>query len=122
MLLCAYQYIAHHLSTSLALALPTSQNYLRYMTTCCVFTTVLAFRKGEKSLFNVIKTRGYRYILIGLVDLEANTLVGMSHQFSSLINIQVSYSSHPLSTSRWILIFVLISVPRLRFTASVNHP
>lgn len=90
MLLCAYQYISHHLSTTLDLKIPTSQNYLRYMTTCCVFTTMLAFRRGEKSLFNVIKTRGYRYILIGLVDLEANTLVGMSHQFSSLINIQVN--------------------------------
>lgn len=89
LLLCAFQYVSHHLSTSLEMTIFTSQNYLRYMTTCCVFTTMLAFRSGENSLFNVIKTRGYRYILIGLVDLEANTLVGMSHQFSSLINIQV---------------------------------
>lgn len=88
-LMCSFQYVSHHLSTTLALTIFTSQNYLRYMATCCVFTTMLAFRHGDKSLFNVIKTRGYRYILIGLVDLEANTLVGMSHQFSSLINIQV---------------------------------
>lgn len=58
------------------------------MLMCCVFTTILAFRRGDNGLLSVIKTRGYRYILIGLVDLEAATLVSMSHQFSSLVSIQ----------------------------------
>lgn len=89
LLLCISQYISHHLTTSLHLTTPTSQNYLRYILICSVFTTALAFRKGDKGLISVMKTRGYRYVLIGLLDLEAATLVATSHQFSSLINIQV---------------------------------
>uniref|UniRef100_A0A336MH20 CSON001417 protein n=1 Tax=Culicoides sonorensis TaxID=179676 RepID=A0A336MH20_CULSO len=87
-LLCISQYISHHLATSLELVIPTSQNYLRYIMICSVFTTRLAFRKGDKGLISVIKTRGYRYVLIGLIDLEASALLASSHQFSSLINIQ----------------------------------
>lgn len=89
LLLCISQYISHHLTTSLHLSTPTSQNYLRYLMICSVYTTTLAFRKGDKGLISVIKTRGYRYVLIGLLDLEASTLLAFSHQFSSLINIQV---------------------------------
>lgn len=89
LLLCISQYLSHHLTTSLHLATPTSQNYLRYIFICSVFTTALAFRKGDKGLISVLKTRGYRYVLIGLIDLEASTLLATSHQFSSLINIQV---------------------------------
>lgn len=49
----------------------------------------MAFRHGERGLISVLKKRGYRYILIGLIDVQANTLLATSHQYTTLTSIQV---------------------------------
>lgn len=89
-LLCGLTYLTHYISRDILLHIPTGQNYLHYMLLCAVFTTILACRKGEKGLISVAKSRGYRYILIGFIDVQAKTLMATAHQFTTLSSIHVS--------------------------------
>lgn len=86
---CLLGYISHYLANTSQLQIPTGQNYIHYVLLCAVFTTSMAFRHGEKGLISVLKKRGYRYILIGLIDVQANTLLATSHQYTTLTSIQL---------------------------------
>ncbi|XP_059613706.1 solute carrier family 35 member F1-like [Phlebotomus argentipes] len=82
-------FFSHHFTVNLHLAIPTGQNYLHYILLCAVFTTWLACRRGDKGLISVAKARGYRYILLGFIDVQANTLLATSYQFTTLVSIQL---------------------------------
>lgn len=56
---------------------------------CAIYTSWLAFRRGEGGLISIIKARGWRYLLLCLIDVQANTLLSTSHQFTTLTSIQV---------------------------------
>lgn len=89
---CLLGYLSHYLANTSQLQIPTGQNYIHYVLLCAVFTTSMAFRHGERGLISVLKKRGYRYILIGLIDVQANTLLATSHQYTTLTSIQVFLS------------------------------
>lgn len=89
LMLCALTYMTHYIASEMLLQIPTGQSYLHYMLLCAVFTTILACRKGERGLISVAKSRGYRYILIGFIDVQANTLLATSHQFTTLTSIHL---------------------------------
>lgn len=71
---------------------------MRYIVFCIVCTTRLAFRSSDGNLIMVLKSRGWKYLLLAAADLEANTLIMMAQQFTTLTNIQVKlaliYSTH----------------------------
>ncbi|XP_011300751.1 solute carrier family 35 member F2 isoform X1 [Fopius arisanus] len=81
----------HHINTvSLPkLAIPTGQNMPHYAMMCLVYTTWMSCRGAGNGLFSVLKSRGWRYLLLALIDVEANTLITSSHQFTSLASIQL---------------------------------
>uniref|UniRef100_A0A1B0GM46 EamA domain-containing protein n=1 Tax=Phlebotomus papatasi TaxID=29031 RepID=A0A1B0GM46_PHLPP len=82
-------FFSHHFMANIYMSIPTGQNYLHYILLCAVFTTWLACRRGEKGLISVVKARGYRYILLGFIDVQANTLLATAYQFTSLESIQM---------------------------------
>lgn len=65
---------------------------------CAIYTSWLAFRRGEKGLISIIKARGWRYLLLCIIDVEANTLMSTAHQFTTLTSIQVSNSVKTFSS------------------------
>ncbi|XP_034937900.1 solute carrier family 35 member F2-like isoform X2 [Chelonus insularis] len=81
----------HHINTvSLPkLSIPTGQNLPHYAMMCLVYTTWMSCRGAGNGLISVLKARGWRYLLLALIDVEANTLVTSSHQFTSLASIQL---------------------------------
>ncbi|XP_023290528.1 solute carrier family 35 member F2 [Orussus abietinus] len=87
--LCFLTLFNHHINTIYHLAVPTGQNLPHYAMMCLVYTTWLSCRGAGNGLISVIRSRGWRYLLLALIDVEANTLVTSSHQFTSLASIQL---------------------------------
>lgn len=67
----------------------TGQNVPHYAMMCLVYTTWLSCRGVGNGLISVIRARGWRYLLLALIDVEACTLITSSHQYTSLASIQV---------------------------------
>lgn len=69
--------------------LPTGQSFPHYMFLCAIYTSWLAFRRGDKGLISIIKARGWRYLMICIIDVQANTLISSAHQFTTLTSVQL---------------------------------
>lgn len=67
----------------------SAQNVPHYVMMCLVYTTWLSCRGAGHGLISVLRARGWRYLLLALIDVEANTLITSSHRFTSLASIQV---------------------------------
>ncbi|KAH0998925.1 hypothetical protein HUJ04_012854 [Dendroctonus ponderosae] len=89
LVLCAINTLAHYLNSGSSEVLPTGQSLPHYMFLCAVFTSWLAFRRGDKGLISIIRARGWRYVLLCIIDVEANTLMSTAHQFTTLTSIQL---------------------------------
>ncbi|KAK3007808.1 hypothetical protein RJ639_015200, partial [Escallonia herrerae] len=62
---------------------PTSQSLLNYVLLALVYGSVLIYRK------KALKAKWYYYILLGLVDVEANFLVVKAYQYTSLTSVML---------------------------------
>jgi len=71
----------------------TGQSTLHYVLLCLLFTTWLSCRSGDRGIISVLRRRGWRYLLLALVDIEANYLLVTAHQFTTLTSIQVTPNS-----------------------------
>lgn len=89
LILCALNTLSHYINSNSTSILPTGQSFPHYMFLCAIYTSWLAFRRGDKGLISIIKARGWRYLLLCLIDVQANTLLGTAHQFTTLTSIQV---------------------------------
>ncbi|CAD6204843.1 GSCOCG00003009001-RA-CDS [Cotesia congregata] len=102
----------HHINTvSLPkLSIPTGQNLPHYVMLCLVYTTWMSCRGAGNGLISVLRARGWRYLLLAFIDVEANTLITSSHQFTSLASIQVhlKIESASWSTATPVVITALI--------------
>ncbi|KAJ8961836.1 hypothetical protein NQ318_021451 [Aromia moschata] len=89
LILCALNTLSHYINSSTSSVLPTGQSFPHYMFLCAIYTSWLAFRRGDKGLISIIKARGWRYLLLCLIDVQANTLLSTAHQFTTLTSIQL---------------------------------
>ncbi|XP_058788815.1 solute carrier family 35 member F2-like isoform X2 [Phymastichus coffea] len=89
LVLCLMTLLNHHINTSYRINLPTGQNLAHYAMMLLVYTSWMSCRGAGNGLFSVMRARGWRYLLLALIDVEANTLITASHQFTSLASIQL---------------------------------
>ena len=75
---------------ALTLVFVTGQSTMHYVLQCLLFTTWLSCRSGDRGIISVLRCRGWRYLLLALVDIEANYLLVTAHQFTTLTSIQVT--------------------------------
>jgi len=69
---------------------PTAQSFLMYCVLCLVYTTRLAFTQGDLGLVGVLRSsRGWKYLLIGVIDVEANYFVVKAYGYTSVTSVQV---------------------------------
>ena len=68
----------------------SAQSFLTYSLLCIIFTTWLAFKPKTKGLFHVLRVRGWKYLLLAVVDVQANFILVKSFQLTTLASIQVS--------------------------------
>ena len=61
-----------------------------YCVLCLVYTTRLAFTQGDLGLVGVLRSsRGWKYLLIGVIDVEANYFVVKAYGYTSVTSVQV---------------------------------
>ncbi|ESP03152.1 hypothetical protein LOTGIDRAFT_137926 [Lottia gigantea] len=69
---------------------PTAQCFLNYILLSVVYSSYLACRKEtERPLMYIIKTQGWKYFLLALVDVEANFLVVKAYSYTTVTSVQV---------------------------------
>ncbi|KAL8144434.1 hypothetical protein V2J09_017466 [Rumex salicifolius] len=62
---------------------PTSQSFLNYVLLGLVYGIVILYRR------NALKAKWYYYLILGLVDVEANYLVVKAYQYTSLTSVML---------------------------------
>ncbi|GLT96762.1 hypothetical protein SLE2022_143630 [Rubroshorea leprosula] len=62
---------------------PTSQSFLNYVMLAIFYGSIMLYRK------QALKAKWYYYILLGLVDVEANFLVVKAYQYTSITSIML---------------------------------
>ncbi|KAK9714223.1 hypothetical protein RND81_06G079900 [Saponaria officinalis] len=62
---------------------PTSQSFLNYVLLGVVYGSVMLLKKRE------LKAKWYFYVILGLVDVEANFLVVKAYQYTSLTSVML---------------------------------
>lgn len=62
---------------------PTSQSFLNYVLLAVMYGAVIIFRK------KALKAKWYFYVVLGLIDVEANFLVVKAYQYTSLTSVML---------------------------------
>ncbi|XP_060747661.1 solute carrier family 35 member F2 [Tachysurus vachellii] len=65
------------------------QSFLNYTLLLLTYTTTLSLRRGDESIFKILKEKWWKYLLLALTDVEANYTVVMAYQFTTLTSIQL---------------------------------
>uniref|UniRef100_H2YA35 Solute carrier family 35 member F2 n=1 Tax=Ciona savignyi TaxID=51511 RepID=H2YA35_CIOSA len=70
-------------------SVPLMQSLLNYVMLGVVYTTMLAFRKDEHGNNLLLEKHWWKYGLLAVVDVEANFMVILAYQYTSLTSVQV---------------------------------
>ncbi|KAM9317447.1 solute carrier family 35 member F1 [Gastrophryne carolinensis] len=89
LLLCGIRLTSKYLSEDFHANTPLFQSFLNYILLFLVYTTTLAVRQGEENLLAILKRRWWKYMFLGIIDIEATYLVVKAHQYTTLISIQL---------------------------------
>ncbi|KAK0056673.1 solute carrier family 35 member F2 [Biomphalaria pfeifferi] len=69
---------------------PAAQSFLVYYALGLVFTTQLAFNQTERNLLKLLKsTEIFKYLLIGIIEVEANFMVVKAYSYTSVTSVQI---------------------------------
>ncbi|KAG7509426.1 solute carrier family 35 member F1 [Solea senegalensis] len=58
-------------------------------TSCCFWSTPPHWQSGEENLLAILKQRWWKYMILGLIDIEANYLVLKAYQYTTLSSVQL---------------------------------
>ncbi|XP_048388005.1 solute carrier family 35 member F2-like isoform X1 [Stegostoma tigrinum] len=89
MLLCGTAISSQYLADDFAVNTPVLQSFINYLLLCLVYVGILAFRQGNDNLLQILKTKWWKYLLVGLIDVEANYLVVKAYQYTTLTSVQL---------------------------------
>ncbi|KAG7465664.1 hypothetical protein MATL_G00156000 [Megalops atlanticus] len=88
-LLCGIGLTSKYLADDFHANTPVFQSFLNYILLFLVYTTTLAVRQGEENLLAILKRRWWKYMILGLIDIEANFLLIKAYQYTTLTSIQL---------------------------------
>ncbi|XP_078400991.1 solute carrier family 35 member F2-like isoform X1 [Cetorhinus maximus] len=89
MLLCGTAISSQYLTDYFAVNTPVLQGFINYLLLFLVYTGMLMFRQGNDNLLQILKTKWWKYLLLGLIDVEANYLVVKAYQYTTLTSVQL---------------------------------
>lgn len=89
LLVCAIGLTSKYLADDFHANTPVFQSFLNYILLFLVYTTTLAVRQGEGNLLAILKQRWWKYMILGLIDIEANYLVLKAYQYTTLSSVQL---------------------------------
>ncbi|CAB3408655.1 unnamed protein product [Caenorhabditis bovis] len=68
---------------------PAAQSFTNYFLLCFVYCISLACRVDDEGLVFVLRKRGWRYLILTIIDVEANYLIVKAYQYTNLTSIQL---------------------------------
>ncbi|XP_075453852.1 solute carrier family 35 member F1 [Ascaphus truei] len=89
LLVCGINLTSKYLSEDFHANTPLFQSFLNYILLFLVYTTTLAVRQGEENLLAILKRRWWKYMFLGIMDIEAKYLAVKAYQYTTLISIQL---------------------------------
>ncbi|XP_056138882.1 solute carrier family 35 member F2-like, partial [Lampris incognitus] len=88
-LICGTAITSQYLATDFHVNTPMFQSFMNYTLLCVTYTTLLVCRTGDGNILQILKSRWWKYLLLGLVDVEANYTVVKAYQYTNLTSIQL---------------------------------
>ncbi|XP_071353082.1 solute carrier family 35 member F2-like [Trachinotus anak] len=88
-LICGTAIASQYLATNFHVNTPMLQSFLNYILLCVTYTTTLLCRTGDGNILQILKSRWWKYLLLGLVDVEANYAVVKAYQYTTLTSVQL---------------------------------
>ncbi|XP_047247548.1 solute carrier family 35 member F2-like [Girardinichthys multiradiatus] len=88
-LICGTAVTSQYLATEFHLNTPMLQSFLNYMLLCITYTIMLFCRRGDGNILQILKRRWWKYLLLALVDVEANYTVVKAYQYTTLTSVQL---------------------------------
>ncbi|KAI1895711.1 hypothetical protein AGOR_G00109060 [Albula goreensis] len=89
LLVCGIGLTSKYLAEDFHANTPVFQSFLNYILLFLVYTTTLAVRQGEENLLAILKRRWWKYMILGLIDIEANFLLIKAYQYTTLTSVQL---------------------------------
>ncbi|XP_055493010.1 solute carrier family 35 member F2-like [Leucoraja erinacea] len=89
LLLCGTAISSQYLADDFSVNTPMLQGFVNYLLLFLVYTGVLAFRQGSKNLVQILKAKWWKYLLLGLIDVEANYMTVKAYQYTTLTSVQL---------------------------------
>ncbi|XP_058685522.1 solute carrier family 35 member F2 [Poecile atricapillus] len=89
MFICGTAVTSQYLAEKYQVNTPMLQSFINYSLLLLVYTTMLAFRTGSDSLWQILKQRWWKYIFLGLADVEANYVMVKAYQYTTLTSVQL---------------------------------
>ena len=74
------------LESKYSIAVPTTQLFMNYFLLGVVFGTLLACRKN---FLAILRKNWWKYLILGVTDVEANYVVVLAYKYTTLTSIQV---------------------------------
>uniref|UniRef100_UPI0037E85995 solute carrier family 35 member F2-like n=1 Tax=Semicossyphus pulcher TaxID=241346 RepID=UPI0037E85995 len=88
-LICGTAVTSQYLATNFHVNTPMLQSLLNYIMLCVTYTSLLLCRTGDGNILQILKRRWWKYLLLGLVDVEANYAVVKAYQYTTITSIQL---------------------------------
>ncbi|XP_023775915.1 solute carrier family 35 member F2 [Cyanistes caeruleus] len=89
MFICGTAVTSQYLAEKYQVNTPMLQSFINYSLLLLVYTTMLAFRTGSGSLWQILKQKWWKYIFLGLADVEANYVMVKAYQYTTLTSVQL---------------------------------
>ncbi|TRZ24800.1 hypothetical protein HGM15179_002298 [Zosterops borbonicus] len=87
--ICGTAVTSQYLAEKYQVGTPMLQSFINYVLLLLIYTTMLALRTGSDSLWQILKKRWWKYIFLGLVDVEANYVIVKAYQYTTLTSVQL---------------------------------
>uniref|UniRef100_A0A8C1T4N1 Info solute carrier family 35 member F2, like n=1 Tax=Cyprinus carpio TaxID=7962 RepID=A0A8C1T4N1_CYPCA len=80
---------SQYLASVFYLNTPMLQSFINCTLLGITYTVALIFRRGDGNILHILKTKWWKYLLLGLTDVEANYAVVKAYQYTTLTSIQL---------------------------------
>ncbi|CAG8592372.1 33523_t:CDS:2 [Racocetra persica] len=67
-------------------SLPATLSFLIYTTLAFIYTPITIYKNGIRAYLGIIKVRGWKYLLLSIVDLEANYFGIKAYAYTSILS------------------------------------
>ena len=87
LMLCGTGLTSSLLEIRYSIAVPTTQAFINYILLGTVFGVWLAI---SKKFLTILKKNWWKYVILGVIDVEGNYMIILAYKYTTLTSIQVS--------------------------------